>query len=442
MSITNRITAAVSKIIPSSLLKKESYHSNTSDVTGTGAHKYQRYVHSSNNRHALSYRTYRGIMEDSQVKVGLEILKYFLISKNYTLTSNSDDDEDVEIKEFIQDCFDNMETPFRKVLKDILTAIRYGYSVHERVYTLRENRVVLKGLYPVHIKTLQNNPFITDDKTGELIGIHQESDYGSVDLPIEKCLYYAFDNEFDEFYGNSILNEIKTHVDDKKDVVDWWMTYAEKNENPLMYGKTANTVSRDNMLRAFDDISGGTTNLVIGKDEEVGVLESSHRGETFQDIIDYNDQMIFRRMFIGTLLFGDNNKTGAYAQSNTQKEITLMIMNGILADVAAEIQKTVDDLTVMNFGANAKSPLFNFENFIEKDVLNLLNTLKDYVNAGAIDTNSYWFSELIAKAVSSESDVKVDLEHAVDNPASRVGDGYMDPLPGDSTVRNILSKIL
>ena len=37
------------------------------------------------------------------------------------------------------------------------------------------------------MKTLQNNPFIRDDY-GNLIGIHQQSVNGSVDIPIEKVI--------------------------------------------------------------------------------------------------------------------------------------------------------------------------------------------------------------------------------------------------------------
>ena len=98
MSRWKRLTAKANEILRRDMTVKQSKHSNigTSNTRGyTYNHLFNR------NTNNLSYHTYRNIMKDTQVKVGLEILKYFLISKNYTLTSNSDSPEDIEITEFI-----------------------------------------------------------------------------------------------------------------------------------------------------------------------------------------------------------------------------------------------------------------------------------------------------------------------------------------------------
>ena len=418
---------------------KESKHSNI----GTSHNKGYGYTHLFNrNTKNLSYETYQNIMKDTQVKVGLEILKYFLISKNYTLTSNSDDPEDVEITEFIQDALDNMEIPFRDVIKNMLTAIRYGYSVQEKVYTLNtDKRIGIKAIYPVHIKTLQHNPFIKDDN-GDLIGIHQESIYGSVDLEREKCLIYSFDKEFDEIEGNSILNEIKPIVEDKEDCMDWLMTFASKSRSPTMYGKTDNKLSGDNMLAAFDDVADGTTGMIIGHEDEVGILESSHNGDTYFNILNYKDNQIFRRMFIGTLLLGNMSQTGSYAQANVQQDFMMYIMDGILADVAIEIQYSlVNELTRLNFGRDAKAPNFSFESFNSKDVLGLLSALQPFVANGSLDSNNQAFKELLAKAFQSEADIKMDTETTSSEDDD--GDyGYQPPLPGQSDAQQLINEQL
>ena len=153
MAIYDNIKNKAKELLPSRLRQKQSYNSNAS-VGGTGKGRYQ-YTRLANRRtHNLSYHEYRNIMKDTQVRIGWAILKYFLMSKNYNLTSNSDDPEDVEITNFIQDCFDNMSIPFREVLKNILTAIPYAYSVQEIVFTVRDGKIVIDALYPVHRKTI------------------------------------------------------------------------------------------------------------------------------------------------------------------------------------------------------------------------------------------------------------------------------------------------
>ena len=394
----------------------------------------------------LTYKQYKNIMKDSQVKVGLEILKYFLISKNYTLTSNSDDESDVMITEFVQDCLDNMETPFRDVIKNILTAIRYGYSVQEKVYTVNsDNRIVWKGLYPIHRKTLEKKPFIKDDKTGELIGIHQEAELGTVDLPIEKCLVYSFDKEFDEVEGNSILNNIKYVVDDKEDTKDWLMTFAEQHENPVKYGKSTDRVSANQLLESLKKVSDGVTQVVIGAEDEIGVLESSRNGDTFFRLIQYFDNQIFRSFFIGNLMLGDTSQTGSYAQIAGQQDFMLYIMNGILTDVAQEIQKSINELVSWNFGESAKAPGFSFESFIDKDILALMNALQPYIGNGALDSDNQGFKELLSKAFLKHADIKLDIDNIEDTNQileDNTDFGYQEPLPGSSEAEQLVNDAL
>lgn len=441
MGIISTITAKVNEANPlkREMTQKQSKHSNVATSNHRG------YAYNSifnRNTKNLSYTTYQNIMKDTQVKVGLEILKYFLISKNYTLTSNSDDPLDVEITEFIQDTLDNMEIPFRDVVKNMLTAIRYGFSVQEKVYTLNPGgKIGIKAIYPVHINTLQNHPFIRDN-TGEIESIHQESNYGAVNIPRDKCLIYSFDKEFDEIEGNSILNEIKPIVEDKEDTMDWLMTFASKNRSPTMYGKTDDKVSGDNMLAAFDDVADGTTGMIIGPDDEVGILESSHNGDTYFNILNYKDNQIFRRMFIGTLLLGNQSQTGSYAQANVQQDFMMYIMDGILADVASEIQYSlINELTRLNYGVEAKAPLFSFEGFNSKDVLGLLSALQPFIANGSLDSNTPAFQELLAKAFQSEADIKMDTDSLEEEDEDDDYD-YQPPLPGQSEAEQLIQDQL
>ena len=446
MSMTSRIKAATSNIV-SKFTRKQSYNSgddNPTASTGRRYNSYTRLAHRQTNN--LTYKQYRDIMKDPQVKVGLEILKYFLISKNYVLTSDSDDEISIEITDFIQESLDNMETPFRDVIKNILTAMKYGHSVQEKVYTLNsENRITIKGIYPIHIKTLQNDPFIRDDK-GEIQAIHQESMYGTVDIPIDKCLLYSFDKEFDEIEGNSILNEIKPIAEDKEDIKDWLMTFLNKNESPTMYGKTDDPTHAPIIQDALDNVAAGATNIVVGTNDDLGILESNHRGEAYFTTLNYNDNQIFRRMFLGSLLLGSGDQTGSYAQSYTQENVLFQIMDGILTDIAQIIQRTVvNDLTSMNFGLSAKGPSFSFEKFTKKDVLKLLEIVKGFIDNGSFDSDNQSFKELLGAAFLTEADIKLDLDN-VTNTTEVLNDetnfDYQPPLPGDSEANDLINEQL
>lgn len=390
----------------------------------------------------LSYNQIQKICKDTQVKVGLDILNYFLLSKNYIITSASDEPEDVAIKEFVETMLNEMETPFRKVDKNINTAIKYGYSLNEIVYTLDKNyKVVINGIYPIHMRTLQNEPFNYND-IGELESFHQESEYGTVDIPANKCIHYAFDAEFDEVEGHSIFVEIADFTEDKKNILNWLLTYLHKHEAPTLFAKVTNSTHAKKVRKMLDAVSGGKSNLTVGKDDDLGVLESSHRGETFFKALTLFDNYIFRRFYLGNLLLGDPSQTGSYSQGDVQFRMSMNILNGIQEDKAACWQEKINEIVALNFGPNVKTPKFKYESFIEKDYLNLVNTLKDFVNNGVIDYTAPWWKELIATTVQAESGVKVDIENIVDaSTDDDVDYGYQVPLPGHEDAEKILAKI-
>ena len=420
---------------------RESYPgTQNNDNYISGKNGYRRISVYDNKR--LSYNQIQKICKDTQVKVGLDILNYFLLSKNYILTSASDDPKDVAIKDFVEDMLNEMETPFRKVDKNMNTAIKYGFSVNEIVYTLNSNyQVVFKGIYPVHVRTLQNDAFNYNDK-GELESFHQETDYGNADIPYGKCLHYAFDAEFDEVEGRSILLEIADFTEDKKNILNWLLTFLHKHEAPTLFAKLSSGTHAKKVRAMLDKVSGGKTNLTVGKDDDLGVLESSHRGETFFKALTLFDNYIFRRFYLGNLALGDPSQTGSYSQSETQFKMTMNIFNGIQEDKAACWQEKINEVVALNFGPNANAPKFKYESFIEKDYLNLIAALKDLVSNGTIDYTAPWWKELIATAVQAESGVKVDTENVVDAPTEDDVDyGYQVPLPGHEDAEEILAKI-
>ena len=423
---------------------RESKPGTRSDIYfGSGKHSYQRVLEYAGRK--ITYKKARKITEDVQVKVGLDILNYFLLSKNYVITSASDDPEDVEIKEFVEDMLENMITPFRQVDKNLNTAMKYGFSANEIIYTLdKNNRIVFKDIVPIHMRTLQNKPFQYNDK-GELVSIHQESDYGSSDIPLDKILIYSFDNEFDEVEGHSILTEIADFTNDKKEILNWLLTFLHKHENPTLYAKVANGTVAKKIRKALDAIAGGKTNITVGKDDDLGVLESSHRGETFFKALTLIDNYIFRRFYLGNLALGDPSQTGSYSQSESQSKMTMNILNGIQEDKATAWQKKINEIIAFNFGANVVPPRFRYESFIEKDYLNLIASLKDLVNSGVIDSSAPWWKELVATTVQKESGVKVDTDTVDDTTITNDGNidyGYQPPLPGDDDVNNIIKGLI
>lgn len=374
------------------------------------------------------------ILRDTQVSTGFDILKYLLSSKEWVLTS--DEETSPEVHDFINNMLKNLVTELNTSVKQMTSALLWGFCVHEIMYDVVDGQLIVTDLVPVHIKTLQHTPFVYDDD-GNLTAIHQVSQDGEVDIPINKCLLYSYNSLYDEKEGHGLLYDFLPIVDDKEHVMDWLMTYAEKNEAPTLYGKTSNPASRDEMLQSFEDISEGTVGITIGIDDEVGVLESSHRGETFFSILQYKDNQIFRRMFIGNLLLGDNSQTGTYAQSQTQLEFGNMVFDGILEEIANNIQmQIINPIIEFNYGSNVKPPIISFEKFSKGDMEKLFNIIKPLMDSGVVDSENSAVQESLALLFKAEAGVEY-----TNTMEPILEDFNIPPVDGANLTDNIISDL-
>ena len=382
------------------LFKKESVSSNI----GINTRGLKNRISLRTSKKRMSYQLGMQILQDTQVATGFDILKYLLSSKQWVLIAN-ENDTDNAVYDFINNMLFNMETEVNEVVKQSVTAIPWGYSVHELIFDLTEDgKIYLKRTIPLHIKTLQNEPFVYSDD-GDLVAVYQEYDHESVTLPINKCLKYSFNANFDEDYGRGLLYDFRPIIEDKLNINDWLMTFLERHESPTLYGKVGNATSRNAMLRAFDEIADGTTGMTVGIDEEVGVLESSHRGETFFKTLQYKDNEIFRRYYLGNLLLGDaNSQTGSYAQSQTQLEFGQIVFDGILEEIANCFQKQIiNPIVEWNYGDVSLAPTISFDKFTTGDLNALFSTLKPLIDSGVVDSENKAVQDSIALMFKKET---------------------------------------
>ena len=387
------------------------------------------------NEKSVSYETGLSILRDTQVSTGFDILKYLLSSKKWILTNT---EEDSEVYDFIKDILDNMKIEINTFVKQMTHEIMWGYNVHELIFDVNdEGKLIITNIVPIHIKTLQNDPFTYDQNTGELVSIHQTVDKYDLEIPEYKVLLYSFGSLYDEKEGHGLLYDFLPVVEDKENLMDWLMTFAERNGSPTMYGKTNDVNSRDQLLNAFEDVADGTVGLTVGVEEDVGILESSHNGEIFFNALQYKDNQIFRRMFIGNLILGDNSQTGTYAQSQTQLEFGQLVFDGILEEMANTIQEKLNFIVDLNYGPGRKAPIFSFDKFTSGDMKKLFEIISPLMEKGVIDSENSAVHEALALLFKAEAGV----EYVNEEPEMPEEDFYQEPEPGDTGLTEIVDNL-
>lgn len=432
MTVTGTI-----KNIGNTLFNRKSIRSTVRTATNK-AKSYISLFNRTDNEDSIDYQTGLSILRDLQVATGFDILKYLLSSKKWVLTNT--DEESSEAYDFVMDMLTTMNTEVNTVVKQMTSALMWGFNVHELIFDVNEDgKIIITDIVPVHIKTLQDDPFTYDDNTGELRSVHQMIDKYDLEIPEYKCLIYSFGSLYDELEGRGLLYDFLPVVEDKENLMDWLMTFAERNGSPTMYGKADNEVSRDEMLDAFESIAAGTMGMTVGLGEDVGILESSHNGEIFFNALAYKDNQILRRMFIGNLIMGDNTQTGSYAQSQTQSEFGQLIFDGILEDIANCIQSKINFVTELNFGKARKAPVFSFDKFTSGDMKKLFDILIPLMEKGVVDSENSAVHESIALLFKAEAGVEYVNDDDVEMPEEDFG--YQESLSGEETTDEILSSL-
>lgn len=426
------------KSIGKKLLQRESFNSNQNNQHTPSKHN--RISLKCKHDH-IDYKTGKKILQDTQVSTGFDILKYILSSKQWILVAN-ENDTDNTIYDFFYNMLNSMDTELQETVKQEVTAVLWGYVVHEQIYDIDSNgKIILKNNVPLHIKTLQNEPFMYDEKTGELTAIYQEWKQEKATIPINKILKYSFNASYDEDYGNGLLDDFKPLVEDKMNINNWLMTYLERHGSPTLVGKANDGVSANAMLDSFDDISDGTTGMTVRTDEDVQVLESNHNGEAFFQTLQYKNNEIYRRYYIGNLIMGDTTQTGSYAQSQTQLDFGKLVFDGLLEEIANCWQKQViNRLCEWNFGGTDLAPTISFDKFTTGDLELLFNILGPLMDKGVVDSENKTVQDSIALLFKKETGLQYSNDEVEMETLDEVFD--LPPEPEDAATQDILDNIM
>lgn len=149
--------------------------------------------------------------KDDQVKAALSLKKHAVITPGWMVESPEGQDEDWEVRRFVERQLTELDGTLETALIDILSALDYGYSVTEKVFDEipegefrgRVGLSALKTKKPHHIR-------FDLDLFGNLLpdGILQDQPNAGepvLRMPVDKFVRLAYQKEFGNPYGQSDL---------------------------------------------------------------------------------------------------------------------------------------------------------------------------------------------------------------------------------------------
>jgi phage gp29-like protein len=273
--------------------------------------------------------------KDPQIASLLQTRRLGVLSKEREVVPASNSQRDLAIADFVRRALFDVPR-FDEDLDGLLDAIAKGFAVAEVLWRVEGGRVVIDD-----IRSRNQDRFVFSSD-GALRLRTRESPFEGVALPGRKFLVHRHGRRYENPYGEAVLKSVYWYWWFKKNVIKFWVIFAEKFGMPTAVGKYpegTKSDKQDELLAACEAIQ--TENAVVIPERMViELLEAKRRGgvETYQAFCEYLDAQIAKAILGATLTSGEG-RHGTQALGTVHASVR----QDILEADARSLETTIND---------------------------------------------------------------------------------------------------
>ncbi len=310
--------------------------------------------------------------QDPTIKIGLSVIKHPLQRVDWDITS-----EDPAVKNLVRD---NLREFWNEFMVNLLTAISFGYSIHEKKWGYKNSYLIYERLVPLRPDSIQ---LYYDPLTGDLTRIKQSVSYNiddkkktpemkkaekdGIEILADKLFIYSHEKEFGNIEGESRLSGVYAFWKMCDDIYRYANTFYHRYSIPPIRawapeGETivgtdaqGNQTREDNITWWTNIISNihEVTHLVHQwtPNDEWGLefMETKTQGIDFLPYIEHLNVMKLLALFVPELAVMRGSK-GSYGLGKEQTELFLDNEEAILREIKGQIDKDlIKPLVQFNF---------------------------------------------------------------------------------------------
>lgn len=324
-----------------------------------------------------------------------------------------------------------MRTPMTTVIGQIAGAILNRRSVHEKVFTRRDDgKVVYKKLA---WRPLESIEIWRDPRSAEILGFRQfqyldamgrpsmervpgatEEEPFMATVPISRAFVYTHGKHRDPIHGISDLDVVIWAHDMKKQIIYLWKAFldGQATSRVVVYGKDKPEV--DKRAKAMAALrAGGVVGFIRqGAEENVfDTIESNGTGSgAFEAMIRWLDNVASESVMAGHLGLtgGATEGKGSLALSQDSSGLYLASRNAVAREIADAITADiVAPLVQINFGIGKSVPRFTFESVDTSKLSQVFEMFTSFATAGSLQIPTE-FIHLLMELVAQYLDLPMD----------------------------------
>ncbi|HDT6579208.1 phage portal protein family protein [Bacillus thuringiensis] len=386
---------------------------------------YERSEETDFNPSDFSLDVYDRMLTDGQVKAGSEMIKLSSTAKGFTVTG--DDEETRNYAEFILENFESIQGNMEDYIREILSAIDYGYSCTEKVFEYQNGQIRLKKLKTLdpHRISVKTNGF------GDIQYIKQTIGTKEIKIPANKVCWYTYDKKFGNLYGNSMLRTAYKHWLIKDKLYRFANIAYERYGTPLLVGTVQDAGDVDKMESLLRRING-MTGLAISGGDSIKAVQGSNAD--FIGYIEHHDRKIMESMLVPPPLLGlSRGQSSSFAHSGIQFDIFMIRLESLQRDLKSLIEEEIiRPLIDLNFPNVKRYPSFQFKPLADKDTEKMARVFQMMIDKEVIAPSEDWIrEELGMPAISEEAKKEIQenkilqsaLNKAKEDPGAKATEG-------------------
>ena len=341
---------------------------------------------------------YNKMMSDDQIKACVQFKRDAVTSRKWFFDKKTSPDggfdkthENMEL--FFKELIDQMEMPFKDTLDAVLTGMRTGFSVNEKVY----KPITYEGKTYWGIKKTVLLPFHTFDGgivakqgTSDVIEFRQMVGGRPVTkIPRDKVIYFVHQPDVDPLYGESDLKAAYRAYWSKDIAIKFQNIHLERHAGGFVTATVKDaTILTDPKVKAdlkmtLENISALTAILApVGVDIN---LVAPARTDAYDKAIAGYNVSIAKSLLVPNLLgLSEQGDVGSYSQSQTQFEVFFWIVDKIVGRLEDAINRQFfGPLSELNFGTG-DYPKFKFEPLTDTQKREIAKTWGNLVSQAAV----------------------------------------------------------
>jgi len=281
---------------------------------------------------------------DSMTQAVLLVQELPILSASWFIQPFSADPFDMEVAKFIESClFEEMTITFNDFLKHALLMLQFGYSIFEKVFKMKNGKIVWKKFGPRHPSTVWSWDI---DQEGGLKGFTQQvyiqDTYKEVKIPVNRLLVFTHNRIGSNFEGVSCLRPAYGHWWQKSKFYKIRAIGLERNAIGTPTITLPEGYTADDMKMAREIVRTWRVNdeagLVLPPGFGWECMQGSINVEALERAILECDAKIAVSVLAPFLGLAERER-GSYALAKAQSDIFLMSLNGIARNICDTFNK-------------------------------------------------------------------------------------------------------